>query len=115
VPLFAQSLTTGDISGTVTDPTGAAIPNANVTLTSMDTGATQASTSNQSGEYRFTLLKPGRYTVAASETGFQRQELAVTLAVGTQTQMELLSTARGISPISLHLSWCGCKRYGRLR
>src|SRR5690242_12295988 len=88
-PAFAQSLTTGDISGTVTDPSGAAIPNANVTLKSLDTGATQATSSNQSGEYRFTLLKPGRYTVAASETGFQPQELAVNLTVGQVARADL--------------------------
>ena len=43
---FAQSLTSGDIAGHVTDPTGAAIPGAKVVLKNLDTGATYTSTTN---------------------------------------------------------------------
>ncbi|MGI9071633.1 MAG: carboxypeptidase regulatory-like domain-containing protein [Bryobacteraceae bacterium] len=87
--VFAQSLTTGDILGTVTDPSGAAIPNAGVTLKGVDTGTSQNTRTNQSGEYRFTLLKPGRYTVAASETGFQTREVSLSVAVGQAARADL--------------------------
>jgi hypothetical protein len=79
---FAQSLLSGDIQGTVSDPSGAVIPNAAVLLKSLDTGAVQSVTTNQAGAYRFTLLKPGHYMVTANETGFQKAQRAVDVAVG---------------------------------
>ncbi|MGA2577866.1 MAG: TonB-dependent receptor [Bryobacteraceae bacterium] len=81
-PVFGQSLISGDISGVVTDPSGAVIPNVPVTLKGIDTGATQTTSTNQSGAYRFSLLKPGNYTVTASQTGFQKAERAIEVAVG---------------------------------
>ena len=78
----AQSLTTGGISGTIADPTGAIIPGATVNLLSLDTGTTQTTTANQAGVYGFTLLKPGRYQVSVSLAGFQKAERALEVAVG---------------------------------
>lgn len=80
--LAAQSLTTGGVAGVVTDPTGAVVPNSTVTLRSVDTGATQTATSNDAGEYRFSLLKPGHYTVTATETGMQTVESPFEVVVG---------------------------------
>src|SRR5258708_3076366 len=82
VQLMAQSLQTGDIAGTVTDPSGAVVPGATVTLKSLETGATQTTQANGSGDYRFTLLKPGRYSVGASLSGFQTTQREVAVAVG---------------------------------
>ena len=81
-PALAQSLLTGDIAGTVTDPTGAAIPQASVTLTSLDTGATRIETTNAAGNYRFTLLKPGHFKVAVTVSGFEKTENTLEVAVG---------------------------------
>src|ERR1700688_951629 len=58
---FAQ-LTTADILGTVTDATGAVIPNANITLTNLGTNETRTGKSNSSGDYSFTLLPVGHYS-----------------------------------------------------
>jgi len=80
--LSAQSLQTGDIQGNITDPSGAIVPGAKVTLKSLDTGAVQNTTANQSGDYRFTLLKPGRYSVSATQTGFQNVERSIDVGVG---------------------------------
>ena len=60
-PAFGQSLTSGGVTGTVTDPSGAAVPNATVTLKNNDTGAAASVTSNDTGAYRFALLNPGSY------------------------------------------------------
>jgi Carboxypeptidase regulatory-like domain/TonB-dependent Receptor Plug Domain len=79
---FAQSLISGDIAGSVTDPSGAVMPNVSINLKSLDTGATQTAATNQSGAYRFSLLKPGRYTVLAAQTGFQNAQRAVEVSVG---------------------------------
>src|SRR5215469_3237624 len=64
--LVAQSLVSGDLTGTVTDPSGAVVSGATVTLKSDSTGATRTATTNNSGAYRFSLLPPGNYTVTAN-------------------------------------------------
>jgi len=67
---FAQ-LTTADILGTVTDPTGAVIPNATVTLTNLGTNQTRTVQSNGSGDYSFNLLPVGHYSITVKASGFQ--------------------------------------------
>src|ERR1700739_3228613 len=67
---FAQ-LTTADILGTVTDPTGAVIPNANITLKNLDTNEMRSTQSNGSGDYTFTLLQVGHYSITVKASGFQ--------------------------------------------
>jgi len=67
---FAQ-LTTADILGTVTDPTGAVVPNATITVTNLDTKAERTVTTNASGEYDVTLLPVGRYSVTVKAAGFK--------------------------------------------
>ena len=69
--VFAQR-DLGTIAGTVTDPTGAAIPNAKITITEVATNESYTLTSNSSGEYVRPALKPGTYTVAAEAQGFRR-------------------------------------------
>jgi len=90
--LSAQSLTSGDIAGVVRDPSGGVIQSATVTLKSLDTGATQAGTTDSSGEYRFRLLKPGRYSVTAGQTGFQKLEKTVEVTVGSITTVDIQLT-----------------------
>ncbi len=82
VPGFGQSVTSGDIAGTITDPSGAAVPNAQVTATSDNTGSAHRTTSNAEGFYRFSFLQPGPYTVEASAAGFKPKSLKVQVAVG---------------------------------
>lgn len=79
---FAQSAGTSGLAGTVTDPSGAGIPNATVTATQISTGQTRTTTTGTSGEYRFTLLQPGDYRVRFAANGFKTAEVpAVTLNV----------------------------------
>ena len=87
--LTAQSLTSGDIVGTVKDPSGAVVPNATVTLKSLDTGSTQSSTTDSTGEFRFRLLKTGQYTLATSPAGFAPLEQRVEVAVGSVVTVNL--------------------------
>jgi Carboxypeptidase regulatory-like domain len=86
---WAQSLTTGDIAGTIEDPSGAALPNATVTLTNQNTGATETTNTNATGAYRFALLNPGSYTVSATASGFQLANQSVTVAVGQAAMANL--------------------------
>ncbi|HEX4038280.1 MAG TPA: TonB-dependent receptor [Acidobacteriaceae bacterium] len=60
----------GSITGVVQDPSGAMIPNAQITLTNVDTGLVLRSSSGKSGNYVFSPLKIGRYSVTASAPGF---------------------------------------------
>jgi len=94
---FAQSLTSGSVTGTVTDPSGAAVPNANVTLKNNDTGATQTTTTNSTGAYRFALLNPGSYSLSVKAPGFQGMQQNVSVAVGQSStvdaKLEVASTA----------------------
>ena len=94
---FAQSRTSGDIFGTVTDPSGAAVPNASVTLKNNDTGATQNTTSSDTGAYRFNLLNPGNYTVTASAQGFQGKVQTVAVAVGQASTVNIALQVAGAS------------------
>src|SRR5215475_15263288 len=80
--VFAQSLTSGDLAGTVTDPSGAVVPNASVTLKSNESGTTQTRTTNAQGYYRFQLLSPGSYTVSVTASGFQLTQQQATITVG---------------------------------
>ncbi len=100
VPIAAQSLTTGDITGTVTDPSGAVVPNAKVTLKSTESGAIQTRNTNQQGVYRFPLLSPGTYSVSVSASGFQSIKKTVALAVGQASianiQLELGAASQTI-------------------
>ncbi len=73
---------TGQITGTVTDPTGAAIQSATVDVKSLGTGANRTVTTGSSGDYSVTNLLPGEYNVSASASGFARTEQRVTVAVG---------------------------------
>ncbi len=67
----AQEADQGAIIGVVTDSTGAVIPNADVTLTDVDTGLVLKTKSNASGNYFFGPIKTGNYTVSASSAGFE--------------------------------------------
>ena len=60
----------GEISGTVTDPAGSAIPNAIVKITNRGTGFRQAGTTGDSGLYRFNLLPLGAYELEVQAIGF---------------------------------------------
>src|SRR5215469_9694537 len=79
---FPQSIVTGDAVGTVTDPSGAVVSGATVTLTNSDTGATQSLTTASNGFYRFPLLKPGMYEVVVKQSGFKTVSQAILVSVG---------------------------------
>lgn len=80
--LAAQSLISGDIAGTVTDQSGAAIPGASVTVKNTDTGLTKAVKTGGAGDYHIGLLQPGPYTVTVAAAGFQSTQQGTTVAVG---------------------------------
>ena len=81
----AVSVNGGSIQGTITDASGATVPNAQITLVSPDTGFTKQLSTDSSGFYSVGPLNPGNYTVTATAPGFQRFELKTVVRTGTAT------------------------------
>ena len=94
----AQTIT-GSVNGTVTDPTGAAVTNANVLATNVDTGVATPATTNNEGIYNIRFLQIGNYSVTVEAPGFakstygpftletgQNAKVDAKLQLGSQTQ-----------------------------
>ncbi|HYY43150.1 MAG TPA: carboxypeptidase-like regulatory domain-containing protein, partial [Pyrinomonadaceae bacterium] len=63
--------TTGSLLGTVTDPAGAIVPNADVTLTNTQTGEERKAQTNENGAYVLTQIQPGTYDLSVRLQGFK--------------------------------------------
>jgi hypothetical protein len=88
---FAQK-TTGDIDGTVTDQSAAAVPDCALTLTDQATGAVRKTTSDAQGNFSFLELPVGTYTLTTTKAGFKtvsQKALAVHVATATHTTVQL--------------------------
>jgi hypothetical protein len=80
--LMAQSAGTSGLTGTITDPSGGAIPNVTVTITNNDNGQSRTTSTGSDGVYKFSLLPPGSYKARFSAMGFKTSEVgSVTLNV----------------------------------
>ncbi|HEV2381931.1 MAG TPA: carboxypeptidase-like regulatory domain-containing protein, partial [Terriglobia bacterium] len=102
--LRAQAV--GEITGTVTDPTGAVVPDVSVTATNVATGVSQTTLSTAAGTYTLARLLVGTYDVTAEAKGLkkgrasgitldvsQQRELNFTLAIGEVTSTVEVSAA----------------------
>ncbi|MGC2723475.1 MAG: carboxypeptidase regulatory-like domain-containing protein, partial [Candidatus Acidiferrales bacterium] len=82
-PLHAQStVATGNIQGTVTDPTGAVVATAKITITNTDTGQVVHVASSSAGTYNSGALVPGNYSVRVEAAGFKTVQQGVIVRVG---------------------------------
>ena len=99
MPAFAQSATSGDIAGVVTDPTNAVIPNAKVTVTNEATRAVHTTNTNAEGAYRFSFLAPGTYTLAAAAGGFQPTTRKIEVSLGQAANGNIAMLVSGTSTI----------------
>ena len=97
--LVAQSAGTGALTGTVTDPSRAAIASVSVTLTNVDTNQVRTTVTAADGNYKFSLIPPGTYSVRFRAAGFKTADVSSvninvtetpvldqTLEVGSQTE-----------------------------
>jgi Carboxypeptidase regulatory-like domain len=72
---LAAQVVKGSISGSIVDQTGAAVPDAQITVTSADTGTVYTATTNAAGAFRVPLLAIGSYNIEVSKTGFRKLAL----------------------------------------
>jgi Carboxypeptidase regulatory-like domain/TonB dependent receptor-like, beta-barrel len=98
-PAYSQTqATTGVIEGTVTDPSGAAVAGAQVTITNTGTGYERQVTADSSGFYRAVLLPLGSYSVAIEKSGFAKtlvQNVQVTMGASTPVDVKMKIAAAG--------------------
>jgi len=97
---MAQTIVTGAVSGTISDPTGAGVGGAQVTITSVATNDSIVTTASAAGEYTFPLLKPGDYIISIRHDGFTTHKQAIKVLLGqnlaANVSMELGSTTTTI-------------------
>src|SRR3954452_17194281 len=88
--------TNGSIQGDVTDSAGAAVPGADVEANAVDTGTENKTVTDGSGHFGFPSLKPGRYQVKVSKTGFATTiQQNLTLTVGLTASLKLTLRVQG--------------------
>ncbi len=89
--LFAQGeIASATLNGTVTDPSGSAVPNAKITLTNTATGLTRTTQSNDAGLYSFVRVPVGVYDLTVEATGFRTSKrTGISLAVGAVATLDV--------------------------
>jgi len=116
MPVFGQAIS-GDVTGTVIDPSGAVVPSVSITYQNEQTGVKSTTTSDQNGQYRLFNLPVGSYTLTASAQGFSvftqkgiRTELGntltanITMSVGnTTTTVDVSEAGAGIDTTTAQL------------
>ena len=101
-PVFAQNAGSGDIRGTVTDPSGAVIPGVSVTLVETSTGVTKQLTTNDAGIYDAVSVLAGTYKVTFSKGGFGTLVRdGITVNVGVTTVSAQLTLGQNIQQVEV--------------
>jgi hypothetical protein len=95
VPSWAQSLTAGSLRGAVKTPSGEPVPEAQVTLESIESGRTWLLESNRQGQFSVTLLAPGNYRVLVEQIGFQPvRRLGIRVSAASATSVTIILERR---------------------
>lgn len=89
ISALAQSTVTGGISGKVTDPAGAIVTGATVTVTNIGTNVANTAVTAADGAFRMTNLQPGNYRVETTATGFGKATAEVVVEVGAITSVDV--------------------------
>jgi hypothetical protein len=89
-PAAAQTLTTGQVLGRVTDPAGAVVPQAKVELRDTATGSVRVTTTDDAGQYAFSQVTPGIYSVTITAAGFAQAVVSpVAVEVGKSSTINI--------------------------
>src|SRR5947208_3463152 len=96
--LAMAQVTTGTISGTVSDASGAVLPGAKIVIQNEDTGISRTAQSDAAGRYSAPLLSLGKYRVVATVSGFQTEvRSGIVLTVGREAVVDLQLTVGAVS------------------
>jgi len=100
-PTQAQTASSGSITGQVSDPQGASVPGADVTLTDIGTKSKQSATTNDSGRYTFPVVNSGLYDIVVSKSGFKvakmaQQKVSIGLVLTVNVTLEVGSLAETV-------------------
>ena len=109
VAMYAQ---TASLTGRVTDPSGAVVPDARVAVRSVGTGVTATVTTNQDGYYSAPSLPPGRYDVEISRDGFMAtRQVGLELAVQQVARLDVVLKVGAVSEriLNVSLGASGCQ------
>src|SRR5215470_16685854 len=100
-PLSAQTTVAGArLNGTVTDPTGAAVPNAKVTVHNIETGLTRETQTTEAGLYDFPNLPVGSYELIMEKEGFSGvKRTGILLTVGALATIDASLQIGGITEV----------------
>ena len=104
--LHGQVGATSSVSGQVIDPSGATVPDAQVTITDVNTKSSRSTTTNDAGRYVFSEVIPGTYTISVTKTGFQtgaveKQDILVNVPVTLNFSLTVGSTAQTVTVTSV--------------
>jgi hypothetical protein len=107
----AQTATTGQIVGVVTDPSGALVVGAKVALTS-DAGVRREAQTGSNGRYTFPLLDPGAYRLEVTQSGFASVKLeGITVKITESSVVDVaLKVAGSPTTVSVRCATCRCRR-----
>lgn len=96
--MFGQAGATGTILGTVTDNSGAVVPNAAVTITNVATGVNNQTRTGSSGDFTVPYLTPGTYNVTVESQGFQKSVVQnINLVVAQQARADVVLKPGSVS------------------
>jgi hypothetical protein len=93
--VYGQTLTTGNVTGVVTDQSGAVVQSAAVTIQYVDTNESRSTLSGETGQYRFPLLKPGGYKISAKTASLKSETVNFSLLVGQEQSVNLVLNVQG--------------------
>src|SRR5271170_5297547 len=110
LPMWAQSTSTGTIAGAVTDPTGAVVAGAKITLTDTSTNISRNTTSNAAGRYIYADVTPGIYNIEVTKAGFattkaekQEVQLGASITINLALQVGGANVVVEVSAVSNEL------------
>ena len=102
IELPAQTTTSGGLTGVVTDPSGAVVPDAEVGIRNTSKGTNQSLKTDRGGAYQFSFLAPARYTLTVAHAGFQTEKRAVDVLLGPPVTVNVaLRIAQATASVSV--------------
>ena len=107
--LFGQAVN-ATLLGTITDSSGATVAGAKVTATETATGLIHESVTNESGNYTFPDMPPGKYSLTAEAKGFKKDtHQNIDLLSNSSTRVDYLYPHNNNNIISRHVCWLDCE------